>query len=110
MLINSTADFFSVFRRRYPVGMTSMLKSLILLADITCSSIKYFGFLPLKSDKNKIASALSDICEESPGNKIIGKSVFSFINNNLLLKLSSTILDPPTSKPSKFDLFTVSII
>ena len=48
-------------------------------ADLTCSPIKYCGFLPLIKDKNKTASACFESWLDDPGKIITGKPVFSEI-------------------------------
>ena len=70
-------------------------------ADSTCSPIRYWGFLPLNSDKNKIASAFPDNCFDDPGKIITGKFVFFLMKAIQLSKLLSCIRLPPTNIASK---------
>ena len=68
----STDVLSELSNNKYPVGITSKLYSLINFTPLTCSSIKYLGFLPLKRLVNSIASAYLEICFEEPGKRIIG--------------------------------------
>ena len=77
---------------------------------MTCSSIKYRGFLPLIKDVNNIASASFEIWVESPGKIIVGKFVEDFMNLSLSSNLSSDMDDPPIRTTSNCALLILFII
>src|ERR1035437_9333752 len=89
--------------RRYPVEIGSMPHFLIMGAARTCFPIKCSGFLPLTTDKYKIASAFAEIWLISPGKMMVGRVVTAFSFIMKLSRLSLIIKLPPIRKPSTPD-------
>ena len=64
----------------YPVGITSRPYSFMIGAPRTCSSIRYWLFLPEISDVNKMASASGEIWLCVPGKIITGTEEISVMS------------------------------
>ena len=87
----------------YAVDIGSIPLFLIDGAARTCLPIKCSGFLPLTTDRNKIASAKEDIYVILPGKIINGRLVLTFTFSINESKSPFTIKLPPTKNPSTPD-------
>ncbi len=70
---------------------------------ITCLPIKCSGFLPLITERNKMASAFGDIWFMSPGKIITGSFVAAFTTSSEDSKSPLSIKLPPNKNPSTPD-------